>query len=171
MLRFEEWRLVPGFRNYAVSNFGEVKNTDTGYILSPGDNGHGYLYVNLYDENHIPRRHYVHRLISMAFHDLSSDMEVNHRNGYKAINFEHNLEPVTRAENIRHAYAHKLIDLPRQRANVRPVRVIETGEVYESAEACARAIGGLGSSVRIALRFENRSHLGLRFEYADGVAA
>lgn len=171
MMHYEEWRMIPGFRNYAVSNFGEVKNTDTDYILNPGDNGRGYLYVNLYDSNHVSMRYYVHRLVSMVFHDLQPEEEVNHKNGRKAINFSHNLEPVTREENIQHAYATGLIDPPRQRANVRSIRVLETGDVYPSAEAAARIIGGSGGNIRRVLSGDLKHHRGLHFEYADGIAS
>lgn len=168
-LHYENWKPIPGFRNYEVSNFGEIRNSDTGRILSPGDNGKGYLYVNLYDENHIPRRFYVHRLVAMAFHEFGSDMEVNHDNGLKTINFAHNLYPVTREENIQHAYDTGLMDPSTQRANVRPVRVIETGEIYESAEACARALGFAGGNVRRVLRGDLKHLRGYTFEYANEV--
>ena len=43
----EEWRKVEEFPNYSVSNLGNVRNDETGRILKPWVNSHGYLLANL----------------------------------------------------------------------------------------------------------------------------
>lgn len=41
----EDWRVIPDFPNYAVSDTGLVKNLKTGRILRPGVHRQGYLLV------------------------------------------------------------------------------------------------------------------------------
>ena len=41
-LNVEVFRSIENYENYAVSSFGNVKNTKTGRILKTGDNGRGY---------------------------------------------------------------------------------------------------------------------------------
>ena len=41
----EQWRVIEGYENYMVSNMGEVWSINNETILSPGNNGTGYLFV------------------------------------------------------------------------------------------------------------------------------
>ncbi len=97
----EEWREIAGQSGrYYVSNTGKVKSfikTSTGRILSPSDNGKGYLSVQL------GRRHrcYIHTLVLTAFIG-ASDLEINHKDLNKANNNLTNLEYVTRKYNQQH---------------------------------------------------------------------
>ena len=47
----------------------------------------------------------------------------------------------------------------------RKVRVIETGEVFDSAIACADSINGDYSHIYKVIKGERKSHKGLTFEY------
>lgn len=67
-------------------------------------NNRGYLCVSVNGT-----KHYVHRLVCETFQkSISTDKEVNHLNGNKKDNRLINLEIVTRADNIRHAYKNSL---------------------------------------------------------------
>ena len=57
------------YPNYAVSNYGNVKNRNTGRILKPGKSSNGYLAVNLGAGN----SQLIHKLVINAF-------EANHEN-------------------------------------------------------------------------------------------
>ena len=46
----EVWLPIEGYKNYKVSNMGNVMNVITGKILKGQNNGKGYLFVTLYDE-------------------------------------------------------------------------------------------------------------------------
>lgn len=60
----EEWREVPGYPNYVVSNTGVVKKI-TGKVLRSGINDKGYPYVYLNNGGKV--KEYIHRLVALAF--------------------------------------------------------------------------------------------------------
>lgn len=172
---YEEWRLVEEATRYDVSNYGFVKNRNTGRIQSPGlagygyKEGGGYQVVQIFiDHESRYRMRYVHELVAEAFLGLRPPgCEVNHIDTDKHNNHVDNLEWLTKLENIQHAarlgrYANG--GTPRTR-----VRIIETGEVFESQGACARAIGGRQSTIHACLngRLRDNTHMGYHFEYVD----
>lgn len=105
----ETWKTIVGFENYSISNKGEVRNDATGRILSRFP-VQGYLMVNLTAKNGVKKLLYVHRLVGQAFVDNPNGYkEINHKNGIKFDNDFENLQWCTRSENIRHAYAIRLM--------------------------------------------------------------
>lgn len=62
----EHWAPVKGFRNYFVSDMGQVKNRMTGRILKHRLKSNGYPVVNLYNRNR-SKTCTVHRLVALAF--------------------------------------------------------------------------------------------------------
>lgn len=56
-----------------------------------------------------------------------------------------------------------------QPGNVRPIKILETGEVFESLASCARHIGGSSQSINRCLSGKRQSHLGFTFEYIGEV--
>lgn len=97
----ETWRTIPSAPTYEASSEGRVRSP-RGHILTPFDNGTGYMRVRLC----APRRlAYVHRLVAEAFSGpIAAGLQVNHLNGIKADNRTQNLEVVTQSENALHAY-------------------------------------------------------------------
>jgi len=102
------WRPVIGFEGlYKISNTGRIisfhkRNFDQ-EISQRIDRG-GYLAVRLSKQGKTSTQ-YVHRLVALAFIDiLEGKPYVNHINGDKLDNRIENLEWVTHAENIQHAY-------------------------------------------------------------------
>ena len=70
--------------------------------------GNGYFALNLIKEGKSKTK-YIHRLVAETFIDNpNSKDEVNHKDGNKLNNRIDNLEWVTRAENMQHAYKHGL---------------------------------------------------------------
>ena len=117
----EEWRSVPAWDLYRVSNFGRVmkvahRGTDGRQMkakilkqsVSESRNAQGYLVVNLYDST--TKRQtmgYVHRLVALAFiGDPGPDMEVNHMDCDCHNNHVENLEWLDHVSNIHHYLNH-----------------------------------------------------------------
>ena len=62
----EEFKVIKGFENYSISNFGNVANVKTGKILKSSINGRGYLKVGLNIKgNRFTKK--IHRLVAEAF--------------------------------------------------------------------------------------------------------
>lgn len=108
----EIWKDIKGYeRLYQISNYGRVKSLvfnnnickkKREKILSPTDNGKGYLIIGL-RKNGKRKNYYIHRLV--AEHFLKNDKnlkEVNHINFNKKNNSVENLEWVTKEKNIKH---------------------------------------------------------------------
>jgi hypothetical protein len=91
---------IDGFENYAVSNYGNVKNTKTNKIIKSTKNIHGYLFVNLYDSKHKSINKRVHRLVLATFEkNPESKPCIDHINNDKLDNCLFNLRYVTYQEN------------------------------------------------------------------------
>lgn len=157
----EVWKDIKGYHKYQVSNLGRVKNKISGQILRPGLGGVGYLTVALYQNGRSTTVN-VHKLVCEAFiGEIPKGYTVNHKDGCKTNNTVPNLEVVTRKENNRHAFDTGL------NQHRRPVRIVETGEVFKSLEDCAAAISGDTSNICTCLNGRLKTHKGLHFEPID----
>lgn len=105
----EEWKDIPGFdKRYQVSDQGRIRNKNTGHVLST-QSKHGYVRVNLKDNEGKDHNVSVHRAVATAFIPNSDNKpEVNHKNGVKDDNRLKNLEWVTPEENFKHAVENDL---------------------------------------------------------------
>jgi hypothetical protein len=141
----EEWKDIKGYEGmYQVSNLGRVKSLDRlvtfgdnykrlhkGKMITPVDNGRGYMRVVLKDHNK-NKYTYVHRLVAEAFLQKPEDTaEVNHKDFNKANNKASNLEWVTRTENVRY---NLICNRGRQRITMEDVKTIR--ERKEKGESC-----------------------------------
>ena len=162
----EVWLEIEEAPRYLVSSLGRVQNRMTGRILSQSPNTRGYPKVRLVIGNRLWTRP-VHKLVSEAFFDGDhSDLEVNHDDGCKTNNFIANLEWTTHSKNMKHAVRTGLFT-PSGGSKKVPVRIVETGEIFDSLNACARAIGGRHGCIQQCLNGRQRSHRGYTFEYVD----
>lgn len=103
----EEWRDIPEYEGYQVSNFGRVKSLERidalGHkrkekILKPWIT-RGYFQVQLW-KNSIEKNYKVHRLVYEAFNgQIPENMQVNHINEIKTDNRLENLNLMTCKEN------------------------------------------------------------------------
>ena len=98
----EEWKIIGEAPNYAVSNFGRIKNVKTGRIRKASPTNLGYLQVGL-NQNGKTLFRLVHRLVAQAFIPNPKELpEVNHKDFNKNNNSIDNLEWVNHKTNMTH---------------------------------------------------------------------
>jgi hypothetical protein len=97
-----KWKTIDKYPNYEVSNMGQIRNIRTGNLLSPYDDGNGYLRVKLDDEN--CRLHILVAITHVENAEPDINNVVNHKRGIKHDCRASQLEWVTQSENIRHAW-------------------------------------------------------------------
>lgn len=139
----EVWKETK-YKNYLVSNYGRVmskgdinnryKHNDD-WILTPADNGHGYLFVNING-----KQIYVHRLVAETFiPNPNNYSEVNHKNENKNDNSVDNLEWCDRKYNASYSLAIKV-----KQIDINTKKVIR---IYDSANQAAKAVNGNNVSI------------------------
>ena len=101
----EEWRVIPGYENYEVSNLGQIRSlnwnrTGTIRILKQLNHSSGYLAIGL-TKNGVQKRFTVHRIVAMTFIPNPNNLpEINHKDENKHNNSVENLEWVSHKYNI-----------------------------------------------------------------------
>ena len=100
----EEWREVPGYSRYLVSDLGNVRNRQKFIHMKLSLTTWGYKQVNLC-KNGKQKTFTVHKLVAMAFlgerpkENNGRAYDVNHKDGDKTNNALSNLEYITKKEN------------------------------------------------------------------------
>lgn len=145
------------YSNYRIVSFGRGRRICGGRILSPQNHSAGYL---AYPVGH-GRTQLAHRLVAEAFLEKQPGKpNVNHLDGNKKNNIVSNLEWASQAENISHAYENGL------NSRRRAVVCVETGDVYESLAAAARAMGQSAGSLDHMLAGRRPTFAGYTWRYA-----
>lgn len=96
------WKEIEGHSNHEINRMAEVRSKKTGVLLNPYDDGSGYLRVKLDGENCR-----LHILVAKHFvpnPDPDHKNIVNHKRGKKHDCRASQLEWVTQAENVQHAW-------------------------------------------------------------------
>lgn len=142
----ENWKVIPAYPNYSVSDLGRVKNNRTNYILSQ-DTINGYRRVVLSPNKKTVNKR-VHRLVLETFHPIP-EMElydVNHIDRDKNNNALSNLEWCTRSENL---YWKEMPDNPNRSSKKVKVEYEDgTTEVYDSLTKCAQHFNVCPETIR-----------------------
>lgn len=155
----EIWLESEDYPKYDISNTGKIRNRKSGRIMKTNVGRGGYEQVCLRkDKQQYTKR--VHRLVADTFYGRHDDLEVNHIDGDKLNNRVDNLEFCDRSTNTLHAFEH---GLRKPRGQIK-IRVVETGEKFESIRACDRATGCNQSAICAFFRGEQKSVNGYHFE-------
>lgn len=145
----EIWKDIDGhFGIYQISNFGRIKSLDrispqgnrlTGKIKHTYDNGNGYEYVDLSDNNAIRTKASIHRLVAFAFVENPNNYpQVNHKDENKYNNHYLNLEWCTQKYNNNYGnhsensrIAHLGINMGADSVNAKKVVCLTTKEYFD----------------------------------------
>lgn len=149
---------IEGFDNYMVSDIGTVYSKISNKLLSPGDNGNGYLYVQLcLGEKRVNR--YIHKLVAEAFIEKPSDeyTDVHHLNHCKTDNRVENLRWITRTEHI---------SLHTSKAKI-AIKCLETGKIYNSLLDAANDLDLRSGNISRHLQGVIKHVKGYHFEKVD----
>lgn len=168
----EEWREIPQTGGkYWVSNFGRIRGPLKLRKLKPHPTGYIGVGIKIKKGNkYVAKFCQVHRLVAQAFiPNPKNKPDVNHIDGNKRNNCVKNLEWVTEHENNIHArdlLGHKF-SIGRKNKG-RPVRCIETGEVFPTGVVASRHCGLSDSKVGGCVNNPKRNHTagGYHWEYA-----
>jgi hypothetical protein len=156
------WKDIPGYSRYEVNQGGVVRNKTTGLIHKTRHSKHGYIHVDITDDNGDYKCCSVHRLVGMSWltppNGNFDDFDINHKNSIRDDNHYENLEWCTRSENIVHAFRNNRVHKTDQ-FKVCPVKLIddktkEELEFYSMSEA-ARFLNV--SPDCISMRFKRKS--------------
>lgn len=169
-----EWRKIKGWP-YSVSDDGQVRNDRNGRVLKTHKMSKGYVSVSLHKEGDHQQRT-VHRLVAEAFiPNPEQKPQVNHKDGNKDNNHASNLEWATNSENQLHCcYVLGKMPSAENLANMRakafevnrkPVLCVETGLVYESVRAAAKAVGVSRFAVSNVVRGIQHTAAGYHWEF------
>ena len=164
------WVDIPGRPYHQANIYGEIRNKVTGRILKGTVNSSGYRDVSLDHDSH----ELVHRIVCETFYGPppTDRHQVNHWDCNRLNNHILNLEWVTPSENIKYGVDHGNIDpmkatIRASEVNIKPVRIIETGQVFASLTDCAEYLGVTRGNVSRVLSGERKGQKihGFHIEY------
>lgn len=139
----EEWKRSTKYTEYEISNKGRVRNMLTGRVLKNSINKNGgYEQVCLRREGK-SKTERIRNLVADTFLEHKEGMDVRNKNGDILDSRAENLEYCNRSKTIKSAYD-RGSKVPN---NMVKVRVVETGETYDSVTECAHALNVLPSGV------------------------
>ena len=159
----EEWKPLTDDPRYFISNQGRIISTARGKEkeMKHGKDRCGYHRITT-SKDGIKQTRMIHQLVAKTFVDgYSEGLEVNHKDGIKDHNEASNLEWVTTADNLRHAYKTGLNYGPPKKK----VQIVETGKIYDSEKECAKSINGHISGVNACLNGRRKRYKGYHFEF------
>ena len=169
----EIWKPIEGYEGvYEISNMGRVRNAN-GRIRNSQNNGNGYRIIKLY-RNGKGIKFFIHRLVAKAFIPNPQNKPwVNHLDECPANNKASNLEWCTEKENANYGTGRikmrqGIIDYWETHPfhNCKPVRCVETGEVYPGIIYASRATGACNTNIKKCIRGERHTAGGYHWEFA-----
>jgi len=168
---FEKWCDVVNYESiYQVSNLGRFRSLDRdrdinrkGKILKPSMRQNGYLFLRLSKKGYVSS-FLAHRLVASHFvKGYKEGLDVNHKDGNKSNNSAYNLEWVTRAENIRHAFDTGLMNRESISIPVRCINEKTKEQMYFKSIREAERNGFHQSNISLCLNGKQKTHKGFKW--------
>ena len=173
----EIWKDIKGYEGlYQVSNFGKIKSLsknnhnygENGKILK-GINNKGYLRVGL-SKNGKAKQYPIHRIVAETFIDNVYNLPcVNHIDENKMNNRADNLEWCSVEYNNNYGNRNKKISINQRYANNKPIKCLETGQIFISLNECARKLNIKPPNIWASMNNYNRTKKakGYTFKYIE----
>lgn len=155
----ELWKPIPSSPQFAVSSEGHIYDRRDKVFVKPRVSPHGYVTVAVRGSNGRDVRKYVHTIVAEAFLGASYGRRISHVDG----DLQNN-----RAVNLRWVLSSQLDNPTNSRK--RAVKIVETGQVFDSIKECADAIAGAPNRVSNVLVGKRGTYKGYHFHYADKAA-
>lgn len=156
----EEWREIPSFPGYSVSDAGSVRNDETDRLMAKLVNQRGIVNVGL-TKNKIQYKRALANLVAEAFlirpsFEFDTPIQLD---GNRLNNTASNLlwRPRWFATRYFRQFHHKAASI------VRPIEVVETEEVFEDSWAAATSLGVI--DVEIAESVMTRNYVWPLFQH------
>lgn len=151
-------RSVKGYEGlYTVDALGNIFSLKRNKKLIPCEDKFGYMKVCLSNKGKEKQKK-IHRIVAEAFiPNPLNKPQVNHIDGNKKNNCVWNLEWCTNSENMHHMYECG-------KGNGMQVKIVETGEVFNTVLQCAKHINGDDSNILQCLKGKRKTHKGYHFE-------
>lgn len=97
----EEWKILPRYTQFEVSNLGNIRNFGNKRLRIPSNNGNGYKRITIVIDK-VHKTLYIHRAVMEAFCPIenSDNFEPNHKDFNRSNNKLSNLEWKTHKRNM-----------------------------------------------------------------------
>lgn len=167
--------------HYRIDRDGRIWSFKKNRYLKQFANSCGYsiIYLSLAMKGTVG----VHRLIAAKYvGSCPVGMEVNHKDGDRGNNHWTNLEYVTHSDNMKKSFSENgrvaywkgkkrgaLPDETKKKMAERKFKAIvaDTGETWESMQACSDALGTYRKAIYNAIRYGRRLKCGLLLKFVD----
>jgi hypothetical protein len=168
----EIWKKADGY-DLEVSNLGRLraktalngKAIKEYRILTPTDNGNGYLRINRTIDGK-QKTLYVHKLVARAFVDNPNGLtEINHLDENKQNNNADNLAWCTHKENCGHGTRNERAG----EKHSKPIVCVETGIIYKSVTEAAKCMRCVKTAITNCLNKRTKTSCGYHWEYVDAI--
>ena len=94
----EEFKIIPNYENYSISNYGTLKNNKTNRIMKTWLSN-GYIYCRIINDNG-HKKTTIHNLVALCFIGNRPDKaDIDHKDRNKSNNHIENLHYCSKSEN------------------------------------------------------------------------
>lgn len=149
------------FSNYEISNYGKVKNLDTGYFMTNVKHNSGYDMIILQNKKERLTIS-IHKLVALSWiekNDTNEKLIINHIDENKNNNHD-NLEWVTYQQNIIHSFGKKVYQL-----DPKTNKLLNT---FNSMKEAATAVGlKTTNTIKESCTIKHRLAAGYKWKWPD----